>query len=165
VTHAAALTQHLGVPVYSSAEALCAERADTFDRVTAHYVLEHVADLHGTFETFRTLLRPGGLLYVAVPNIRSWEARLFKHRWHGLDAPRHLVFPEPAHFEKLATRHGFGSPQITFATFPNTLAASLATVVTGRCHPLLLMALVSASWPVALFAPSGTLIARFIKKD
>lgn len=163
--HAAALSEQMDVPVYSSLEKLCAERAAAFDQVTAHYVLEHVDDLPGVFQTFRTLLKPAGVLHLAVPNIRSWEARLFKHRWHGLDAPRHLVFPEAAHFKMLAKTYGFRISQIAFAMFPNTLAASLATVLLGRCHPVLLMGFILPSWLISLAAPQGTLILRMVKKD
>lgn len=156
--HAGALSERLGVPVYSSTETLCEERAGTVDVITAHFVLEHVPDLRGTFETFRTLLKPGGRLYIAVPNIRSWEARLFGRYWHGLDAPRHLVFPDAAHFRALAAASGFEITQISFAAFPNTLAASLATLLTGRCHPVLLAGFTFPCWLAALVAPSGTRI-------
>jgi SAM-dependent methyltransferase len=163
--HADALSEQLNAPVYSSPEKLCAERTGTLDIITAHYVLEHVNDLRGAFETFQTLFKPGGLLYIAVPNIRSWEARLFKQRWHGLDAPRHLVFPEAVHFKTLAEKYGFSVSQISSAAFPNTLAASLATVLSGRCQPVLLMGLIVPSWLTALAAPQGTLIIRMVRKD
>jgi SAM-dependent methyltransferase len=164
-THANALSEQLNAPVYSSTEKMRTERAGKLDIITAHYVLEHVADLRGAFETFQTLLHPGGTLYIAVPNIRSWESCLFKKRWHGLDAPRHLVFPEAVHFKKLAEEYGFGVPQFSVAAFPNTLAASLATVLSGRCQPVLLMGLIVPSWLVALAAPQGTLIIRMVRKD
>jgi SAM-dependent methyltransferase len=163
--HAAALSEQLNIPVYSSLEQLCAECAGTLDVITTHYVLEHVDNLCGAFENFRTLLKPGGTLYIAVPNIRSWESRLFKKRWHGLDAPRHLVFPEAAHFITLAEEYGFDTPQFSFAAFPNTLAASLATVLSGRCHPVLLMGFILPGWLMALAAPQGTLIIRMVRKD
>lgn len=164
-THANALSEQLNAPVYSSTEKLRTECAGKLDIITAHYVLEHVNDLRGAFGTFQTLLKSGGLLYIAVPNIRSWESRLFKKRWHGLDAPRHLVFPEAAHFKTLAEKYGFGVPQFSFAAFPNTLAASLATVLTGRCQSALLMGLIIPSWLAALAAPQGTLIVQMVRKE
>jgi SAM-dependent methyltransferase len=162
-THSAALSSQLNMPVYSSAEKLCQDLAGKLDVITTHFVLEHVADLRGAFETFQILLKPGGTLYIAVPNIRSWESRLFKKRWHGLDAPRHLVFPEAAHFKELAKEYGFCDPQFSFAAFPNTLAASLATVLSGRCHPVLLMGMILPCWLVSLAAPQGTLIVRMVR--
>ena len=162
--HSAGLSGQLGVSVYSSIEKLCAERAGTLDVITAHFVIEHISDLRAAFKTFQTLLKSSGHLYIAVPNIRSWEARLFKQRWHGLDAPRHLVFAERSHFEKLAEQYGFSMPRFSLAAFPNTLAASLATIISGRCHPGLLMGFIPFSWLAAMAAPSGTLIIRMTRE-
>jgi len=163
--HAAALSRQLQLPVFSSTTQLRAELFESVDVVTAHFVLEHADDLHSVFDTFSTVLRHGGLLYIAVPNISSWEARLFKKRWHGLDPPRHLAFPEAVHFEALAREHGFNDLRVSFAAFPNTLAASLATVLSGRCRPTLLIGLILPCWLAALAAPQGTLIIRMVRRS
>ncbi len=161
--HADALSKRLNAPIYSSTDQLRAENTEVFDVVTSHFVVEHLDDLREAFETFQTILKPSGLLYIAVPNIRSWEARLFKKRWHGLDAPRHLVFPDTSHIKKLAEEFGFEPPTSSFAAFPNTLAASLATVLSGRCHSGLLMAFILPSWLISLITPSGTVIFKMRK--
>ena len=150
--------------VYSSVDELRDSCAESMDCVTAHYVLEHLPQLHEAFETFRTVLKPGGVQYVAVSNARSWEARLFTRNWHGLDAPRHLVFPEAEHFVQLARTHGFGEPQLRYATFPNTVAGSMSALLTGRCRSAMLMAFILPAWLLALAAPQGTLVARFQKE-
>lgn len=162
--HSTALAERLNMPIYSSMEKLRQDLAGKLDVITTHFTLEHVADLRGAYETFQTLLKPGGTLYIAVPNIRSWEAALFRRRWHGLDAPRHLIFPEAVHFKTLAEEYGFSIPHFSFAAFPNTLAGSLATLFSGRCHPTLLMGLIVPSWMIALAAPQGTLIIRMIRR-
>ncbi|MBN2704356.1 MAG: class I SAM-dependent methyltransferase [Pontiellaceae bacterium] len=161
--HAETLTERCGFPVYSSLQALCKERAGTIDVITAHYVLEHLSDLRGAFDAFQTLLKKNGTLYIAVPNIRSWEARLFKTYWHGLDAPRHLVFPEGEHFESLAASYGLTITRRSFAAFPNTLSGSLATVLTGYCNPVLLLGFTLPCWLIALAAPSGTQVVEMKK--
>lgn len=58
--HVAELCQRLGVPVFSSTQALRAELASAVDVATSHFVLEHVSDLHDTFATFLAVLKPGG---------------------------------------------------------------------------------------------------------
>ena len=35
-------------------------------------------------------LKPGGIYYVALPNIDSWESHIFGSYWYGLELPRHL---------------------------------------------------------------------------
>lgn len=153
---AAALTKADGFPVYSDTEALAAAWSGCFDVITAHYVMEHVTDLRGTMALFGRLLKPGGRLYIAVPNIRSWEARWFGRNWHGLDAPRHISFPSVRHAAALGKEHGLSVAASGHATFPNTLAASIPTALLGRYHGLMFNALILPAWLVALLAPSGT---------
>ena len=63
-----------------------------FDLVVMRHVLEHVPDLAGFLGEIRRVSRPGGTLYVTVPNRSSWAARFFGRYWYGLDFPRHLRF-------------------------------------------------------------------------
>ena len=67
---------------------------DSFDEVVIWHVLEHLHDPRGTAaEAFR-ILRPGGRLVVAVPNLSSLQARCTGAAWFHLDLPRHLYhFP------------------------------------------------------------------------
>jgi SAM-dependent methyltransferase len=59
--------------------------------------LEHLRGAGGAVARAAELLRPGGVLVVAMPNPASIQARAFGDRWLALDLPRHLVHvPEPA---------------------------------------------------------------------
>jgi SAM-dependent methyltransferase len=62
----------------------------TFDVITCSDVLEHLYDPRAVFKRVSKWLKPGGIFYVFVPNIASWEARAFGPCWCGLDLPRHL---------------------------------------------------------------------------
>jgi SAM-dependent methyltransferase len=53
--------------------------------------LEHLANPALALERAAALLRPGGVLVIAVPNSSSLQARAFRDRWFALDLPRHLV--------------------------------------------------------------------------
>lgn len=57
-------------------------RSAAFDLVIAHWLFEHVGDLQGTYDEVRRVVRPGGLLAVAVPNSRSFEDRLYRFVSH-----------------------------------------------------------------------------------
>lgn len=153
---AARLSTSEAFMVYSDLEKMLIDQRGRIDVITAHYVMEHVADLHGTMALFQQLLKPGGMAHIAVPNAKSWEARLFKRKWHGLDPPRHISFPDLAAFTRLALDHGFEPPQKRYAIFPNTLAASIVTALTGGYHGGLFQLLILPSWLVAALAPSGT---------
>jgi SAM-dependent methyltransferase len=63
----------------------------SFSVVTMFHFLEHVTPAADYLAAVRRLLTPGGRLVVQVPNVESWQCRLFGRHWHGYDAPRHLV--------------------------------------------------------------------------
>jgi SAM-dependent methyltransferase len=149
------LSVRLGLTVYSDRHRMLQERTGQVDAVTLHFVLEHVLDLHGTFADAHELLRPGGLLYVVVPEIGSFEARLFGARWHGLDPPRHISFPDEAAVTRLAQRHGFSVAERRPVPFPNGFAASLPVLLTGRFRFLLFAAFLPLGLAFAHAFPTG----------
>lgn len=65
-----------------SAEAL-PYRADAFDLVIANFVLEHVRDFPRAIDEIAGVIRPGGQLYMAVPNASSFEDALYRALFAG----------------------------------------------------------------------------------
>lgn len=65
--------------------------ADAFDCVVASHTLEHLLDPREVCFEINRILRPGGLLYVAVPNIRSLKAKLTGKYWEWI-LPEHLWY-------------------------------------------------------------------------
>jgi SAM-dependent methyltransferase len=63
---------------------------NTFDAVTGFHVLEHMGDPREVMNKVRRWLKPGAVFYIGVPNVDSWEARIFGRYWYGLEVPRHL---------------------------------------------------------------------------
>ena len=61
-----------------------------FDVITLWHVLEHVPDLETYISKLKLLLKPTGVLVVAVPNYKSYDARYYKQFWAAFDVPRHL---------------------------------------------------------------------------
>jgi SAM-dependent methyltransferase len=65
-----------------------------FDVIVYWNVLEHlyqpIEDLRLSYQ----LLKRGGWLVIGLPNLESWERRLFAQDWIGWELPRHLhLFP------------------------------------------------------------------------
>jgi SAM-dependent methyltransferase len=67
------------------------ERPGEWAAVVFWHSLEHLREPAAALERACALLRPGGLLVLAIPNRESWQARLLGERWFGLDIPRHLA--------------------------------------------------------------------------
>lgn len=80
---------------------------EKFDVITLWHVLEHVEDLNNTVATLRTHLKKTGRIFIAVPNIDSYDAKLFKSYWAALDVPRHLYHFNTASLKDLMKRHRF----------------------------------------------------------
>ena len=89
------------------ASAIYELEANQFDAITMWHVLEHVHDLPGYLEKFSSILKPGGQLFIAVPNYTSYDAQLYKEYWAAYDVPRHLYHFSPQSMEKLASSKGF----------------------------------------------------------
>lgn len=75
---------------------------ESFDVITCFHLLEHVHRPVELLKRVRTWLKPGGFFYVILPNIDSWEARIFRSYWYGLELPRHLFHFSPYSLERSA---------------------------------------------------------------
>jgi len=61
-----------------------------FDVISMYHVLEHVVNPQAMVEECRRILRKGGLLVIAVPNLSSLQTSAGKKAWFHLDVPFHL---------------------------------------------------------------------------
>lgn len=97
----------------------------SFDVVTLCDTLEHVPDPAAVLRRIRTWLRPGGWLFLNVPNCESVPARMMGRHWVLL-LREHLWYFSPRTLDPLLRRCGFG----VVATRPNFVVYSLANVAT-----------------------------------
>jgi SAM-dependent methyltransferase len=117
---AAAQAQAAGLRVTEGTLAdLDSERA--FDAITLSHVIEHLHDPFDAVTRIHRLLEPGGLLWIATPNLDSLGRRYFGEDWLGLDPPRHLVLFTPGSLEAMLRRAGF-EPQPTPTPAPHAWA-------------------------------------------
>lgn len=78
----------------------------SFDAITLWHVLEHVHELHPYVERLKTLLKPDGKIFIAVPNYDSKDADIYKLYWAAYDVPRHLYHFTPKAMNTLMQEHG-----------------------------------------------------------
>jgi 2-polyprenyl-3-methyl-5-hydroxy-6-metoxy-1,4-benzoquinol methylase len=67
----------------------------SFDAITLSHVVEHLYDPVATLKECKRILKPGGILWIATPNLRSIGHAEFKKDWRGLEPPRHLIIFNP----------------------------------------------------------------------
>lgn len=75
-----------------------------YDVVTLWHVLEHLPELEMTVQKIEAFVKPGGVLLIAVPNFKSYDATFYKKYWAAFDVPRHLW-----HFSKETMKTLFSS--------------------------------------------------------
>jgi len=87
---------------YNSFETLEQQRPkQKFDVITLWHVLEHVPNLDSYIQSLKKLLKPNGVLIIAVPNFLSFDAQYYKSFWAAYDVPRHLWHFAPKAIELL----------------------------------------------------------------
>jgi SAM-dependent methyltransferase len=95
------------------------EHAGAFDAITLSHVIEHLHHPADDLRRAKLLLRPGGLLWIATPNLDALGLRRFGRHWRGLEPPRHLVLFTRGSLERLVHTAGL-------ETLPAPPAASSA---------------------------------------
>jgi 2-polyprenyl-3-methyl-5-hydroxy-6-metoxy-1,4-benzoquinol methylase len=79
----------------------------SFDTVTLLSVLEHATDPLALLGACARVLRPGGALYVIVPNVESLACRVLGADTRTFDGRNHLVYFSPATLTDALGRAGF----------------------------------------------------------
>jgi SAM-dependent methyltransferase len=87
-----------------------------FDAIVFNHSLEHIDDPAQAVADAARLLRPGGLLTIAVPNFGSWHRRLFGSAWFQLDLPRHLQHFDRGSLDALVRRAGLRTVDVGAAS-------------------------------------------------
>lgn len=81
------LAKKKGCNIYSDYSNLINEK---YDVITLWHVLEHIPDIENELKKIKTLLKPNGMIIIAVPNFISWDAKYYSEFWAAWDVPRHL---------------------------------------------------------------------------
>ncbi len=78
----------------------------TFDVITLWHVLEHLPNLDEQVLKISKLLSENGILIIAVPNYKSYDAKFYKKYWAAFDVPRHLWHFSKTSIQKLFSKKG-----------------------------------------------------------
>ena len=98
---------HFGLSVFNCDLSDVPLPAGSFDAVIMWHVLEHVRNPKDRPLRLATLLKPGGVLGLRVPNIASFGARMAGQWWPWMCPPAHLWFFSPTTLPRLLRDCGF----------------------------------------------------------
>jgi 2-polyprenyl-3-methyl-5-hydroxy-6-metoxy-1,4-benzoquinol methylase len=108
---------------------------ESFDVVTLFHVLEHVTNPRDVLIEARRILQPNGRLVLQVPNIGSWQFRVFGTKWYGLDIPRHVIDYSKQSIYRLLEETGFVPVRIRNFNLRDN-APALASSISPKLDPL-----------------------------
>lgn len=96
-----------GLDVIAGAFPHPALAGQTFDVVAMNDFLEHLTDPLGALRTVRSLLAPGGVVFISTPDVGAAMARLTKGRWLHLKPNEHIVYFDRATIRRALEATGF----------------------------------------------------------
>lgn len=96
------LAKEKGIELHQSLENLSGQK---FQAITLWHVLEHLPNLEEQIKSLTSLLEDDGVLVIAVPNFKSFDAKHYKTHWAAYDVPRHLWHFSKKSISKLFARH------------------------------------------------------------
>lgn len=101
------------------------EFKEKHDVIAMRHVLEHIGEPIKILEKVKSGLADGGILFLKLPRLDSWEAKFFKKYWHGYDLPRHRFHYSANGIRKLLQSLGFSQIEIKGEAVPSDIIRSL----------------------------------------
>lgn len=80
---------------------------NSIDVITMWHVLEHVSDLDLQLNTIQRILKKDGIVLIAVPNYKSYDAQYYGKFWAAYDVPRHIWHFSQNSIPRIFSRYGF----------------------------------------------------------
>jgi hypothetical protein len=92
-------------------------------------VLEHARTPAEELRRLKALLKPDGVLFIALPNFSSWEAALGREHSFHLDLPRHLFHFTLKAITILLKQQGFDVRRVNFFSWVYSVFGGFQTVL------------------------------------
>lgn len=110
---------------------LLAIESDSKDVITMWHVLEHVYHLKRDISQINRVLKEDGTLFIAVPNMNSYDAKVYKEYWAAYDVPRHLYHFQENTIKQLFSQFGMECVKIVPMKFDSYYVSMLSEKYKG----------------------------------
>lgn len=114
---------------------------NSVDVITMWHVLEHVPDYKSQFSELKRMLKTSGTILIAVPNYKSYDAKIYGEYWAAFDVPRHLWHFSKEAIKRIAIEYNFELVEVLpmkFDAFYVSLLSEKYKYGTMRYFPALL---------------------------
>lgn len=102
------------------------EFGEKYDLIIARHVLEHLNNPRQILKKIKTGLADGGIIFLKLPRLDSWEAKFFGKYWDGYDLPRHRFHYSAEGIKKLLQSLGFSQIKIIGEAVPSAIIRSMS---------------------------------------
>ena len=99
--------------------------SESFDYVRSNHSFEHMPNPLEVLQEMYRILRPGGMLYIGVPNVEGLAFRVFGRYWWYMGAPLHTYSYSPKTLSHLLGRVGFRVKSVYYNSNFESLSGSL----------------------------------------
>lgn len=94
-----------------------------FDAVVMFDLLEHLTNPNEVLQGLYNIMKKNGLIALTVPNIDSYEYKIYGKYWEWLSPPAHLFYYSPKTITKILKKSGF--KEIEVITYKGDSAGNL----------------------------------------
>lgn len=106
-----------------------------YDVIFGSHLIEHLTEPADFLATASRLLRPGGLIVMVTPNIKSLLSKVSGSRWVSFKIPEHVSYYDPQTITELLRRSGFSVRAIDSA-YQHYALPFVASRVRELLHPV-----------------------------
>jgi SAM-dependent methyltransferase len=157
---AAKIAQSFGFHIFHGALREAHFENNFFDDIHMNHVLEHISNPVELLKECERIMKPGGKLFITIPNFGSLSRMIFKNKWYHLDAPRHLFHFTPRTLKNMLAKATYKNIEVTYIPSAKYFLQSYALWRFGKKQkfPKIVWQLLSLpAWIVAKLHLSSTM--------
>lgn len=100
-----------------------------FDYIRSNHSFEHIPNPNEILPEIYRILKPGGKVFIGVPNINSFDAKVFGRYWYYFGAPVHTFNYSDKTLPQLALKHRFRDINVKYNSNYNGILGSIQIIL------------------------------------